>query len=232
MRVRICLAILLLVVLMASSGAWADYVTYKATPDPIGPFTLNGGANALTVPQWNSSLFPGKTLYKVTLTYDGDVIGTIKYENLGTGENFVTGTLKADMWLKDPNGVQLLTVAPTTSASDTLPGYDGTIDFGGTSGRTYTNQTGSAQSIWWDTTSPYLTMFSGIGTVALTTGGTASSSATDQLGKVASSFITNGQGSVEIRYDYNGTDVPEPCTLGLGALCLVGLGLWRKRRSK
>ncbi len=230
MRMRIFPIILLLVTVLASSGAWADFVTYTSTPLSIGPSLTDWGPTNISVPQWDPSTFVGYTLAKVTLTYDGTVVGTIQYENEGSATT-VTGTLKAEMHLWDPDSVLLLTATPLVSKTDALPDYDLIEDFAGLSGRTYTNVTGSTQEIWWTTGSPYLTMFSGSSNVTMTTDAEGKSIATGG-GNVAGEFVTNAGGSLTVRYDYDQTDIPEPCTLALGALGLMGVGLLRGRRRR
>ncbi len=235
MKTRISISIVVILMLLVSSGAWADSISYLSVPVSLGPTSTAWGPTNIAVPQWNAASFAaGAVLQKITLTYDGTVLGTIQYENTSTGapNNTVTGNLAASMSLWDPGSTLLLTCVPTVTQWDSLPTYDGTTDYAGDSGKTYNNQTATQQSIWWDTTSPYITMFSGTGSVTMTTGATGASTASDTVGYFSSAFTTQAGAALQVTYDYDYSDIPEPTTLALSSLALLGLGFARRRRNK
>ena len=203
----------------------AATLTYSSSiPDTQMDWT-DSTLKTLSVQKFDTSL---GTLNAVTLTLNGHVLGTIKFENLDAAAQTVTGTLRADMTLSglpDAGIMELLSVK--ASRSDALSSYDGTTDYSGTSGKTYTNVLGSNKS----TSTTYtnlsdLNLFTGSGTKDFTLEAISSSYASGS-GNVASQFTTYGAASLTAVYDY--TVVPEPTAALL--FILGGAGVLLRRRK-
>jgi uncharacterized repeat protein (TIGR01451 family) len=146
--------------------------------------------------QFNPSL---GELQSVVITENGSITSTIKAENTSPSPSTINATVAGTMTLSGPGisgPLTLLQNAGTFNAS----AYDGTLDFGGTSGITFAPQSanGSAQITL---TGSQLTAFEGTGTVALTESANATSSATGS-GNLIVSIASTGQASVTVTYTY------------------------------
>jgi hypothetical protein len=230
---RICPAIML-AILMFSSAVWADFVTSAVEYQYPSPYTppANTGSYEFDVNQFNPSL---GTLQKVIIDWKGSYGGWFSVKNTDTS----TASLV--------QGNQSVTItASTNSFADTL------FSFGGSSGTQswsnvlsgvteYYPATRPASGIWsgdtgaaqeTDVTSD-LSVWQGVGTnpvdMFLSGGTNTSGSSTTNL-----SSSSHGYGGLDftVQYDYTNNITPEPCTLGMMALGLAGIGVLRKRRRK
>eukprot|EP00899_Mesostigma_viride_P029672 jgi/Mesvir1/9890/Mv22418-RA.1 len=120
--------------------------------DPLPPLVLCDGSNltftdvhestatawsdTLIVPQFDARLGP---LLSVYVHFSGSVFGNVAVESLDATPVIVTSTLSANLVLYWP-GQQtrsMLALNPGVSRVFDSPGFDGRVDFSGTSGRTY-----------------------------------------------------------------------------------------------
>jgi hypothetical protein len=248
MKLRVCLVILL-VSLLASTAVWADYtVTYNCT-NPIPDTTTNYGGSGfgspndtvfLDMPQWNQSAFVGYHLTGLSISFNADVYGSMKFENTdpGTGSTIYSDTgIGSIQDLYDPSNNLLLTQLPsaTIGSNKTLSPWDGTTDYAGTDSATFDPLTNTPASVVWSNgTSYYLTMFTGNGTVNMPTDAYGSVTQDVSGGNINSSYVDQAGASATITYDYalDTPSVPEPGTWALGALCLLGLCMYEWRRRK
>lgn len=211
----------LLVVASANAGT----VTYG--PDTFGPATTNW-STSLSLPQWDPALFPGQVLTGVSFTLAGDVFGSASFESLDAAPATVTMSLQATITLLDPNNVPIVTVIPVANTSDLASAFDGVIDFGGTSGKSYTGLSGSASNSGISTNLP---LFIGSGNVLLPVSATGTSSGSG-AGNLITQFSTSAGALATVTYTF--AAVPEVSTVllcGLGGLAVVG-GIVRRRRTR
>lgn len=145
-------------------------------------------------------------LLAIEISDNSTITSDIKVENTSDqSPNPITGTTSGTITLTGP-GLSL-TVNPAANAGTWQPTvYDGTLDFGGTSGRAFPAKTATASKTTVLTAASTLAAFSGNGNVNLTAAAHATSSATGG-GNVAAQITTTASTSVRVVYRY----VPNNC---------------------
>jgi len=187
----------------------------------VTDFTRTISVNKFNVP-WGQ-------LKKVSFYMSGTLEGSVKFEHLGQGPATITTHLEALLTLEDTGGSDLVVVLPDWDGTDNVLTFDGTIDYGGTSGRTYTGIT-ATESDSYETTAPAdLAFWTGSGTVNLSVVADGSSAATGS-GNLVLWFYTAALADVRVRFEYD--IIPEPaCMLLVGGGALALLRRRRRRRD-
>lgn len=219
------------------SKAWATTITESASIPLTTTDWLASNSNdpsgdppdfpALSFAKFNTAL---GTLTSVMVQLTGDVTGQVQLENMDTSRSHtVTGNLSAQIEVDGPAAIgPIVVVVPLASQSFTLGKYDGTLNYGGTSGVTAANlsanqsKTGAIQA-------QDFSYFEGPGSVSLDVAATGVSTATGS-GNVSSQFATNADAAVLVTYTYTIADPPAPVSeppalplLGAGVLGLAGI---------
>ncbi|HQR06598.1 MAG TPA: choice-of-anchor E domain-containing protein [Gemmatales bacterium] len=160
----------------------------------------NGKANTI-VSQLLSQFDPSLgTLQSIQIKVDGRIISDIKLENLDDESSVVSGTVSGNVLLSGPGFNLNVNIAGNAAISKTLPAFDGTIDFGGTSGVSLgsTTATGSnTQTLIGSAMSSYI----GTGTVNLSFLAQASTQASGG-GNLTANITNQGGGTVTVTYSY------------------------------
>ena len=180
----------------------------------------------MSLPKWDPSLFPGDVLTGISFTLDGSVSGNAKFESLDAAPATVTMNLQAMIKLYDPSNNVLVVTLPVVWTSDNVSAFDGVIDFGGTSGKSYLGETNSDSQT--GTSTDYAT-FTGSGNISLPVTAQGSSNGSG-AGNLILQFNTFAAASASVTYTYSET-VPEPASLvslAIGALSLAGYRLARR----
>ena len=166
-----------------------------------------GWINDVVAQQFDPSL---GTLEAVNLTVSADLLASVAAENLDASASTVSTTQTVDVTLTLPASGTAAAVAivPPVSAeiSDTmnLGGYDGTTDFGGTSGRIDQGltRTGTAST---SLTGSEMTAFLGLGTIDLPIA-TFGSSTAEGPGNLLLSLLADAGATVTLSYTYLPTE--------------------------
>lgn len=207
-------------VVCAASAAHGLSVTYG--PASHGPATTNW-STSLVLPQWDPALFPGYTLTGVSFALNGHVSGDAKFESLDGSPATINMSLQSTITLTDPLSNVLATIIPVANTSDSATAFDGTIDFGGTSGKSYLGLSGSDSDTG---ASAPLPLYIGNSTISLPVSATGTSFGSG-AGNLTTIFSTSADADASVTYYYE--PVPEPASLGL--LAAAGLLGLRRRRA-
>lgn len=201
-----------------SLAASADTISYMDTI----PLQSTNWVNSVSIPKFNPAL---GFLDSIELKLKGNVEGSIEFESLDAGPATVTTSLAAMIQLKRPDNSLITAVTPNFNTSDNVTAFDGVIDFGGGSGRSYFDLNAMELSTY-DSPPPLsdLALFTGVGNILLPVQATAVSTA-GGAGNLLAAFVTNAGATVMVTYNYT---IPEPATMGL--MSLGALGLLRRRR--
>lgn len=214
--------------------ALAGVVGFRATADTLtnslsfGPASFDYNTS-LNFPLFDPSL---GTLNSITFKLQGSVTSDQGAENLSvnSGGN-VTLISRATMTLFRPDNTALVITIPGATNVFTATTFDGSVDFGGTSGASYSQVSTSSDLSVYSGASD-LNLFTGLGTIGLPISAAGTSTANGS-GTITSTFSTQGSTTATVIYDFSPTVVPEASTYGsIGAVAIIGfLGYRRSRKS-
>ncbi len=178
------------------------------------------------------------TLQSIEITLYGHVAGSMGYENQSTsldpvdqisvGMNATTYLYRpGDSFPGDPPIV--VTIPTITEIAYNVPTYDGTTDYGGTSGHMYTGIDVTKSEYNTLTGASDITLFSGLGTIDLPVEayGTSFGAGGSTVARI---WDEDAGAWGKVKYTWEGQDIPEPGTMALFGLGLLGLGAWRRRK--
>jgi hypothetical protein len=141
-------------------------------------------------------------LDSICFSLAGHVEGSAKFESLDSDPATVTMDLAATIDLQRPNGSPLVTVIPLVHSVDNVTAFDGTIDFGGTSGRTYAGLSGDDTDALCTTDPADFALFTGPGDIVLPTNAVGSSSGSG-AGNLLLQFSTSASSSATVTYFFH-----------------------------
>lgn len=173
------------------------------------------------------------TLTSVKIKFDGQLLGDASFENRDAQNQRMTFDLSGNLKLTGPAFLSNPLFNESVSAADSLDAtaFDGVIDFGGTSGGSFTGLTAfaSGESIYTDQS--ILNAFMGNGNLdfLFTALGTSRVSGS---GNIVSQINTQASAVVSVVYEYDkAQEIPEPSAMiGLGLVAGAGW-LSRKRNT-
>lgn len=199
--------------LFAPSASGAT-ITYG--PVSFGPASTNW-SSGIVLPKWDPTLFPGQMLTGISFDLQGEVEGDARFESLDGAPATVTMNLQATVTLIDPSLNVLAAVIPVANTSDNVTAFDGTIDFGGTSGKSYLGLTGSDSDTGNSVDFP---TFTGAGNILLPITGSGTSNGSG-AGNLVLQFLTSASASASVTYTYQA--IPEPTGFVIAGMALIGL---------
>jgi hypothetical protein len=240
-KLRTCLTLgaVALAGILATAPASATLLTATQTQSIATHITGwtsgSAGVPLLTFTKFDTGL---GVLTAVHFGLSSSVTGTARLESLDGAPASITATLSAQVHLARPAAADLVVVIPLISTVFNASIYDGTTDFAGTSGVTLPLASGVFSNSATSSAAGDLTLFSGPagspGTINLDAFATGNSSGTG-AGNLLTLFQTFADASATLYYEYNlipETQVPEPASVAMLGLAMVGLGTLRHRRHR
>jgi hypothetical protein len=218
MKLAACAALLLAAPALASPGG---QVCHDVT---LSSLRTNWNT-AVTIPKFDPTV---GDLVRVRWRIIGQVSGSASFESLDAASATITTSLSASIALTRPDTSLLSVAIPVVNNSDSVTAYDGVIDFGGTSGKTYAGLAGSALATSSSTAAADLALFTAAApgdTISLPVSAMGMSSGSG-AGNLLLLFETFASASVRVCYEY--TFIPAPSAMGL--LAVGGLAATRRRR--
>jgi hypothetical protein len=171
------------------------------------------------------------TLKSVTLSYSGSMKGQGGIENRSGTARSVSVNLSGLLSLSGPNNTNLFQLNPQKNVTYSVAGYDRTLDYDGTSGRTFEGLTADTSGTQVFTDTNILQSFTGSGMLDFLFTATAESQVIGS-GNISSFIDTFAKADLNVTYDYDPTPIPEPSAmLGLAGV-LGGMALQKKKAMK
>ncbi len=142
------------------------------------------------------------TLTEVDLVTSGSFQTEFYAENLGNSPGTIEGTTSGNLSINVPTGAIPVTIPSVTESFD-ASAYDGTVDYGGTSGKDFAPVTSSSTPQTMVLTSPAdLAAFTGHFRLPVSVSGHATGSATSDDGDLSSGFNTQTSATITVIYHY------------------------------
>lgn len=221
-------------IVLASVLALASINSASATSvsssDSFG-LAVTNWTHDLTLNQFNSAL---GILNSVTFNYSGQISSLFRLESSDAQAATVTANSQGQLDFDLPISRSLSLLS---SQSSSVTAFDGTIDFGGTSGviigPVAANDSASITFSGATLTQAILEQVIGLSTFNINVSALGLSSASG-AGNLISQINTQAQANIEVIYDYTvrtTTTVPEPASLALLGIGLAGLGLGKRKQA-
>jgi len=213
-------------VALAATATAANATTAIFVSNIVPLTSTNFGGFALNLQQFNPTW---GTLTGISVHLHGNILGSASAENIG-GAATVTLNLSATLTLTRPDNSTIVVTTPVVNKIASLSAFDGMVDYGGTSGVAYLNQSAHADNTVALSAGDF-TLFTGFGNVSGLLNGSGASAATG-AGNLATLFLTQAGGFADVTYTYTPTiRTPEPAALALLGLGMGVLGFARRRAA-
>ncbi|HTH46224.1 MAG TPA: choice-of-anchor E domain-containing protein [Candidatus Limnocylindria bacterium] len=214
--------------LTASSAFALTDGPYNVYYPSVEGVQLTSFSSTIDIPKFNVA---GGTLTSISITLAGSIQANQKAESLDNAPASLTLTTDATLTLKRPDNTPIVITIPEALNHFSASIFDNTIDFGGTSGVTFTAAPGNSSDNQVLSGASDLALFTGAGNVTLPISGSAGTSATG-AGNIISQFSTSANVHATVTYTYSTTQVPEPKVYGaIGAVACLGLLGYRRFRN-
>lgn len=219
--------------LLAAGSASAAVITQTHTiPTASTNWNIASAFN-----KFNTDLGP---LQSIIISIAGTVSGNIKLESRDGAPTTISGTLQANQTVF-LGAFTMVTNFPSITQSFGATAFDGTVDFGGTSGVTFSSLSSSSSNS--ATLLPtnlvdsllYIPQFT-CSALAATCGPQVSlstqavgTSSGQGAGNLTTEFNTSSGATLTLTYNY-GVATPEPASMAVLGIGLVALGAYRRKR--
>ena len=107
------------------------------------PSATTNWINSITIPKFDSAL---GVLQQIQFTLSATATGLAKAESLDAAPSIVTLNFQSTLTLTRPDNSVIVVTIPLQTFIDNFTAFDGTIDFGGTSGATHSNIVATASN--------------------------------------------------------------------------------------
>jgi protocatechuate 3,4-dioxygenase beta subunit len=179
------------------------------------PTTLTRTASVAATPtDWTQIQSIGQfdpslgTLTPIEIDNGGSFVSDIKVESLDAAPSTITATDSGTLTLTGA-GLTGLVASSSTSKTFNATAFDGTIDFAGTSGTDFGNQTTNASTSLTLTDAASLAAYTGTGSVSLTEAAHATSGASG-AGNLIAQISTNATAQISVIYHYIPSNALKP----------------------
>ena len=194
-KVFVGIFLLAIIAIVFPASSFADEITHTASV----PLATTNWNETLSIPQYDGDPL---CLQSVCIELRGHVEGLAKFESLDAASALITMNLQATLTISRPDNTPLVTVIPLATTADSVTAYDEVLDFGGTSGKTYSDLSGNAIETGCTVNPDDLALFSGTGNILLPMGATGTSNGSG-AGNLILQFNTSASVEVIVVYTYD-----------------------------
>lgn len=205
----------------------ADAATVLYTSNVQATQTTNY-ATSLGLQKFNPAL---GTLQSVKVTLFGNLSGSLRFESFDASPSTIVTNLSASLTLTRPDNSTLIVTIPAFSQTFNVAAFDGTFDWGGTSGFTSAAINASSSNAVVLTGATDLALFTGLGSLNSPLRAQGTSSATGS-GNLVTQFTTKAGGYATVEYTFAAVPEPASWALMLGGFGLIGVALRRRSAEK